>query len=603
MELPTLQPPVRQRASATRSPHLFDTVWHLIRVALLCALIVGLHRMSARRAGERMTPVDDARLLSEVRRYLPQSAALRSLGESELLEIIDDADAGIGAVAKTSPAADSVVGYSGPNNVMLVLSSDQKIIACSLLSSGDTRDHVDLVQRNSLFWEQFLGRPWGSISSEQLFKVDGVSGATLTSLAIAEAITLRMSGQRLSLRFPQPLTLTEAQALVPETVELGTIIWHGQTAWQPLNSTGQALGTIVRTGSLVDAIEGYQGPTELLMWFDSSDVLRNVKLRGSFDNQPYVGYVQQEYSFWPLFKNRSLQSLAEIDLQAEKIEGVSGATMTSMAVAQTIQTAAERMLIEPPVMPVKSALSRSHSNWNWSMTELATTGLALASIPWSRWRMRGRRWPRLTWQIACLLVIGISAGNLLSLALFAGWTRGGVPLHLAPGLVSLLAVALVWPAVSKSNVYCDHLCPHGIVQQWMLPWQRSWRRRNGTRDQITDVTSSHIGSSLSRWGARVLRSLSYAGIVAAVGWIVFDWPIPLAWLEPFDAYAWRIGWSLSCVVWLASLLIAMRRPMAYCQLACPTGRLLDIIRRARRGRWSWLVEFVLFVAVASVWGF
>lgn len=605
IDLPTIQPdliPGRPLRPVTRKSNLVDTLWHAVRVALLIALVVGLHRWSARQASQRSVPIDNAQLLSEVQRELPLAVGLESLGNSSMLQIVDATGKTMGALVTTSPAADGVVGYSGPNNILVVLAPDQSIVATRLLSSGDTRDHVALVQRDAAFWQQFVGRQWGASQSAQLAVVDGVSGATLTSLAIAEAIALRMSGQRLSLRFPQPLSLAEAQSLCAEATELVEVTWQGQAAWQPRDAGGASLGTIVRTGSFVDAIEGYQGPSELLLWFDSADDLKNLKLRTSYDNEPYVGYVRQEYSFWPIFKNRDLQSLASIDLQAEKIEGVSGATMTSIAVAHTLQATAEQLLqaSSPDAGPDDLPPGRQ---WNWSSTEIATALLALCSIPWSRWRARGKKIPRLLWQVACLIVLGIAAGNLLSLALFAGWTRGGIPIHLAPGLVTLLTVALVWPVVSKSNVYCDQLCPHGILQQWLLPWRGGQRRarREGSANRLGSSGSSGFSRSGKRWWVGTLRLASYVGIAAAISWLVFDGAFSLAALEPFDAYAWRIGWSFSCLVWAASLGLAVWRPMSYCQLACPTGRVLHILRRSRRGKSSWLVELVLATAVAAIW--
>lgn len=606
MKLPTIQPQpasVKQPVHAAKSSRPFDSAWHGLRVILLLALILSLHRLSAsRRTHGNSLPLDLPQLLSEVQKDLPLAHSLRPLEADGMLEILDAQGERVGAMATTSPRADSVIGYSGPNNVLLILDSQQTIVACRLLSSGDTQDHVALVMSNAPFWQQFIGRSWGSgigtATDDQRFRVDGVSGATLTSLAIAEAIELRMSGQRLNLRFPTSPTVAEAQTLVPETKDLITCSWHGYEAWQPMNSSGEILGTIVRTGNLVDSVEGYQGPTELLLWFDANDVLQNIKLRGSYDNQPYVGYVQQEYSFWPLFKQRTLAQLAAIDLEAEKIEGVSGATMTSIAVAQTIQLAAERLLKESLSDSSLTTSVQASRRWNWSLSEIATAVLALASIPWSRSHLRGRRIPRLLWQIACLLVLGVAAGNLLSIALFAGWTRGGIPVHLAPGLVTLIAVALVWPIANKSNVYCDQLCPHGIVQQWIRPWhQRAIDRvpSNGS------ARSQRSRSAVSRWLAIGLQWSSYGGIIAAFGWVAFQWPLALSAWEPFDAYAWRVGWSLSCVIWIASMLLAIWRPMSYCQLACPTGRLLDVLRRARRTRKAWLVEGVLIAAIVSIW--
>ena len=622
MHLPILAPDGaaadRRSPESLRRSSVGDVCWHGVRVLLLLALILGLHRIAEQRARRPQAAVEAAELLPHVQRSLPQAAGLNRLGESQAdesqanagqwLEVVDGQGSSLGGVATTSPEADSVVGYSGPNNVLLVLDGEQRVVGAELLRSGDTRDHVALVLRDASFWQQFVGRQWGEDSASWMRHVDGVSGATLTSLAIAEAVALRMSGQRLNLRFPTPPTLAEAQALAPQAEHLAEVQWHGQPAWQVTDGAGELLGTLVRTGNLVDAVEGYQGPTEVLLWFDTSGILQNLKLRSSYDNEPYVGYVRQEYSFWPIFKKRDVASLARIDLEAENIEGVSGATMTSLAVAQTIQAAAAKLQTQP-AQPSGPTEARPRRAWNWSLTELATAGLALASLPFSRWRHRGKRLPRLVWQITCLLVLGLAAGNLLSLALLAGWTRGGVPLHLAPGLVTLLTVSLVWPVVSKSNVYCDQLCPHGILQQWMLPWRRRGQaaRSQAARSQADSAGRVAAGAGqgyqpqLGRWVRGGLRFTSYLALAAAVGWLVWEWPLPLAALEPFDAYAWRVGWSASCAVWAASLLLAWWRPMAYCQWACPTGRALDVLRRARRRRSGWWLELGLAVAVACVW--
>jgi NosR/NirI family nitrous oxide reductase transcriptional regulator len=610
MRLPILQPSAGS-APATVSPNAAkpngqrwsnwrDSSWHTLRILLLIFLVLGLHRWSAKRDAQRRVPVVQSHLLSLIQRTFPLATGLKQTSNNGLLEVVDSEGNPLGAAVTTSPQADQVVGYAGPNNVLLVLSNDQTIVAAHFLSSSDTEDHVALVKDSQAFWQQFVGRTWNNPNPAAVPPIDGVSGATLTSLAIAESIVMRMSGQKLNLRFPKSPTLDEVQALVPEAMSFEATTWHGHEAWQILGTGGAELGRLIRTGNLIDSLDGYQGPTELLLWFDADDVLRNVRLRSSYDNQPYVGYVQQEYSFWPMFKQRDLASLASIDLEQEKIEGVSGATMTSLAVAQTLQAAAARLLEHPAT---SSSINQPvpPRDWNWSLTELATAALAVASIPWSRGRWRGARWPRWVWQLTCFSVLGIAAGNLLSLALFAGWTRGGIPFHLAPGLVTLLAVALVWPAVSKSNVYCDQMCPHGIVQQWILPWRRPAAQALWG---LSPTAPRAISVMPSPWKRAIVHSLqwtSFAGIAAACGWLLFDWPVALAVLEPFDTYAWRVGWSFSCLVWGASLVAAVWRPMAYCQLACPTGRLLDLLRRSRRRPGSWWLEIGLLLAVALVW--
>ena len=60
---------------------------------------------------------------------------------------------------------------------------------------------------DELFFEQFQGWPWGGPGKE--VQIDAVSGATLTSLALAEGVLKRIGGDRPSLVFPESISVSE----------------------------------------------------------------------------------------------------------------------------------------------------------------------------------------------------------------------------------------------------------------------------------------------------------------------------------------------------------------------------------------------------------
>lgn len=552
-------------------------VLHAFRLCLVAVIVLGLNRAySLRRDAEsrRAQPVG----LSTVQKFLPNTTSLESLS-GQAFQVAEDANGNLLAlVTSTSPFADKIIGYSGPNDILLVLNDDKQITGAHLLRSGDTVEHAELVEHDTEFWSQFVGLHWGDSLPPGL---DGVSGATLTSLAIAEAIGLRIGGERLNLKFPNDLDLEEARGLLPTTASLEARTQHGINSWLAMGENGQQVGLIYRTGTLVDSHEGYQGPSEILLLVDNEGLVSNLSLRESYDNQPYVGYVEQEYSFWPVFKGRSLQDLSELDLKREGIEGVSGATMTSVAVAETIQKSAH------VIVTASTAQRPTGRRWNWSWPEAGTALLALASIFWSRSSWRRRRLPRIAWQVLCFTWFGLVTGNLVSLALLSGWTLASAPYRLAPGLATLLCVAMAMPALFRSNVYCDHVCPHGALQQWLRPLRI--RRKSPRRRSIAGWIV--VGLTASSFGILLLAFCSAA----------FGFQIPLAWLEPFDSYLWQVGISFSLIVWLLSLVLAIWRPMSYCQLACPTGRVLDTLRRSRRTASSTLVDLCLAGLAVCAW--
>ena len=123
----------------------------------------------------------------------------------------------------------------------------------------------------------------------------------------------------------------------------------------------------------------------------------------------------------------------------------------------------------------------------------------------------------------------------------------------------LTAAAFLVPLVTRRNVYCSHLCPHGALQEWLRPSSaRQW----------------HIPPRLAA-ALRAIRPLLLVWIFAVALW---QWPFSLVDIEPFDAYLWRTaGWATIAVA-IAGLVVSAFVPMAYCRFGCPTGALLDFVR-------------------------
>ena len=356
----------------------------------------------------------------------------------------------IASVARTLPLAADVIGYRGPSEAFIVVDNQLVVLGTGLIESADTAEHVEAVARDGAFFDQFIGWTWGDVNEKT---IDGVTSATLTSLALANGIVKRMGGDRPSLVFPDELESSEvkrwfAEASALQTNEQSTVV---------LDANGNELGRVVRTGSYSDDVMGYQGPTELLLWIDDSDVVQRAMLRSSFDNQPYVRYCKTEYGFWARFKEKSLSQLATMDIEAEGIEGVSGATMTSLAIAETLVASAQAYQAQKEAPPV----TEDRLDMRWSIADFACLGILLLSgilrqAGWFR-----RDWIRRLWLLLVVLVIGLWAGNLMSMALVAGWGAEGIAWRLAPGLTAVAAVAFLLPPLWKSNPYCNHLCPHG----------------------------------------------------------------------------------------------------------------------------------------------
>jgi hypothetical protein len=320
----------------------------------------------------------------------------------------------------------------------------------------------------------------------------------------------------------------------------------------------------------------------LLLGFDPEGRLQQVRIRETFDNQPYASYVADEPWYWDPFLGQTMGQLAEADLDALGIEGVSGATMSTLAAAETLVAAAgeaERMQRETP--------EPSRWTWrplHWSWKETTTLGFLAGALWMGLGRSPLRRRFRRLWQIALVGGFGLLTGNLVSIALLLGWGSRGIPWRLAPGLAAVVAIALLIPTFTKAPLYCSQLCPHGVLQQWLI-------RRGPFRLRISP-----------RWN-RILLAVPGGLCVAAYVVALTGLPVDLAQWEPFDAYLVWTALSGSVIVAILSLGLAALSPMGYCRFACPTGRVLTYTRRhARSGRGEWS-DAAVFSLLVVAWGF
>jgi hypothetical protein len=296
--------------------------------------------------------------------------------------------------------------------------------------------------------------------------------------------------------------------------------------------------------------------------------------------------VREDSYFRGLLRGRSLESLAGLDLAAERIEGVSGATMTSQSVAQAMAVAAQAHLRELQQRQTKAdrpeqELPAVRPPW-LTLRNLSTIGITLSGLVLGLTHLRRRRTLRLLYQCLVIGWLGCANGDMLSQALLLGWAQSGIPWQNALGLVCLSAGALLVPVATGHNVYCAHMCPHGALQQLLknrLPWQL------------------HVSGRIQAWLKRIPPLL--------LVWVVLiglmHWPYSAVDIEPFDAWLWRIaGWP-TLIVAGCGLLASLFVPMAYCRFGCPTGSLLDHLRRGGRSGFQArdVLAFVLLLAAAA----
>lgn len=321
---------------------------------------------------------------------------------------------------------------------------------------------------------------------------------------------------------------------------------------QVTDANGSVLGAAGRTSPHADQIIGYQGPIDSLLAFDQNGALKSLEIRSSFENQPYADYPNEDAYFASLFTGRSIRQLADMNLTEEEVEGVSGATMSSMAMAEGIVEVARSWERER----IRSL--EAQKPWvQWKARDSGSLAVILFA-GFVAFAKRGKtKFFRISLQILIVAYLGLANGDILSQALFAGWAQNGIPWQRAPILAILSIAALTVPMTTGKAFYCQRLCPHGAAQQWM----RKLRKR-------PLLLPKKIDRSLTKLPVALFAMVILLAFTTSAH--------TLAMLEPFDAYVWQVAGAVTVALALISLIASAFVPMAYCRYGCPTGAMLKL---------------------------
>ncbi len=521
---------------------------------------------------QRTTPLAESALtrldLDDAKAFFPQARRLKS-GPNQTLLVQDEQGNRLGRLVTTSPDADSILGYAGPSNVLVALDIHEKIVGTRILSSEDTPEHVDQLRQAAAFGKSF--KEWRP-TTQPAPRLEAFAGSTLTAYAIAESIQKRLSGNYVSLRFPTPLTLKEiraagfpeANAFEPNVPRLG---------WNLVRGTNRAhLGYVVRSSPSADETIGYAGPSETLIAVEADGLrLRQVTLRTTYDTADYVSRIKEQEpdpqgrTFFKDLTKWSTREWADFDFRKGELDTVAGATLTSYAIAKGLQT---RFADDAhgTRRERQDAQQRIRTGALWCFLAGA---LLMTFTP-----LHGRPVVRTVWQVLLVGGLGLWLGQLLSLSLFAGWARHGLPWAQATALLTLGAAALLIPWGSRRQLYCHQVCPHGAAQELLGGFKRL-----------------HVAVP-ARWHARLgkLPAIALGGaFLAALAWPRWS----LGQIEPFDAWVLGVGVAIPLGLAIAGLLASVFVPQAYCKYGCPTGALFKFVRSAnqveawgRRDAWA-----------------
>jgi hypothetical protein len=353
---------------------------------------------------------------------------------------------------------------------------------------------------------------------------------------------------RLQIDADAPISVKEVKPILPaadrlrldESDRLGLFV---------LDSAGARIGYVLRTAPISNDITGYVGPTDTLVVLDRDMRVAGIRIRSSHDTAEHVGDVARDDYFMKTWNGKSWDEVAGLDPRAAGIEGVSGASLTSLAIANGIQHRFRRSI----------QTAQSQPAFRVGASDVGLVIVLVISGMFTFTHMRSRTWLRRGFQVLLVGYLGFWNGRLIAISLMSGWATAIPPWRIAPGLVLLVLVSLAIPWTTRRGIYCSHVCPHGVLQEWMsriIPWR------------------IHVPPGPDA----ALRWIPFLLIATAISVALLGLPFNLAAIEPFDAYLVRSAGMATIAVAIGGLFLSAFIPMGYCKYGCPTGAVLNGIR-------------------------
>lgn len=133
--------------------------------------------------------------LAEIKTLIPDTTLIKpSKQHAGGFEVMDEQGKAIGLAVRTSPITDTLIGYKGPTDTLMLLDAKGRVLKkIALRKSYDTKRYVAYVTGDEYFLNLFNDRSLEELADLDFekAKVEGVSGATETSWSVAEGLKLR----------------------------------------------------------------------------------------------------------------------------------------------------------------------------------------------------------------------------------------------------------------------------------------------------------------------------------------------------------------------------------------------------------------------------
>ncbi len=342
----------------------------------------------------------------------------------------------------------------------------------------------------------------------------------------------------------RPFSIDEVRLLFPGAAEFE----REDGLYSALGDDGSRLGFFAYGPPERYGITGYAGRVPVLIGMDSDRRITEVRMLPNRETPSYASMVSEGLA-------GSWTGLTPREAMTKEVDALTGATQTSEALITGVRKTMRSVFDDP----YADVIFESGSLFKVISDALVVGVLALGLLYF--FSSYSSRKISFILKCLCVLIPGVLAASLLSLAIFEGWLRGNISLQRHWLLIAVALPALGIPLLRGRNFYCYNFCPYGAAQDLI-------GRINKKKLRPGKKLNMALGG---------IRKLLLAG---ALFMVVLDIGPGVNLIEPFAAFRWQFAHTFTRVLAAAFLVLAVWIPRPWCRI-CPTGGLIDGLKGKR----------------------
>jgi hypothetical protein len=350
----------------------------------------------------------------------------------------------------------------------------------------------------------------------------------LAAIGISSGWLSYLTMEKTTLRISLPLV----QKVFPEA----RILKNDPDKSYFLNENNEILGSgLIESGAF-----GYGGRVPLFIAVSSNKNIAGIVLLPNHETEEYLKYVANE-------KLLSRWDNMPVDMALHSpIDSITGATVTSDAIIDGVRAGVAGYVNQ---VQTKKPLDAWRVIQDVLFLAVIVASLVMAYV------QPGKK-IRLLYIVTLLLVVGILAGQVLSIKLLHGWLMNGISWQANWYSAVLAMLAILMPFMRKPMFYCAYLCPMGALQE-LLNKYTPFRKR-----QVK-----------LRW-----RNIALGEVYLTLIWVslVLGFKPELSYLEPFMVFSYRVVGAVFFVVAFMIGVLSLFFYKPWCAI-CPTGCLLKVV--------------------------